>query len=240
MTKLHEDFYTDEFSLFSHIEDDGKQRYANHCLILYDDPSVFLYVIEQHKDDIEHYAYILHDRDVYLPTDKRVLSGDVPENTPKEPHYHLVVNLRSGRGNTSSAVRKWFQGFCRQNVFCQGVRKNLALMLSYLTHSDKNSIKSNKVIYEQSEIVCDDVDWFHFACPDEGNLHINKTLSIINDILNNCPLTELMRRYGRDVVVNYSRYSSYAFRIKLEEADEFTRESILLEQYSNPRFIAEK
>ena len=45
----------------------------------------------------------------------------------------------------------------------------------------------------------------------------DKAVRIIDDIIACVPFRELVRRYGRDLVINYSRYRDFAEAVRKEE-----------------------
>lgn len=165
-----------------------EKRYHNYALITYHSREIIETVLNN-TSNIRHWAYILHDKDKKADSDEL-----------KEAHYHVLINVANTV--TASAIRKYFPA--GPSTLAQPVRDKSSCY-NYLTHADK----LDKYQYPETDIVCDDPDYWHRI--QDGDTESNeKTLNILDDMANMVDLYEMVRRYGRDFVVNYDRYRAFA------------------------------
>lgn len=143
-------------------------------------------------NNIRHYAFIYHDKDISK------------DGTPVTPHTHLLLCLRNP--TTCSAVRKWFP--FKPNTFVEYIASDN--IYNYLTHDGFE----DKFNYPEEAILSDDLSyWQTLTLDDDKNI---KVTNLILDILDNVPPFEMLRRYGRDYVLNYSKYHSFALMVKTD------------------------
>lgn len=140
-----------------------------------------------------YYAYILHDRDVN------------EMGVPFEPHFHIL--LQTLNAHEPSAVCKWFRGQHGQNTFAEEVYSTS--IYDYLTHNGFE----DKFQYSQESIVSNDIGKFKNVC-DLANI---KTIQLLDDINTGKPLRYLASTYGRDFVLNSSKYINFAYAMRDEE-----------------------
>lgn len=155
--------------------------------------------IEQYvsRANIANYAYIPHNKDVYDDDIKDDTGAVVHEKgSLKVPHFHLVVSFVNAR--TLSAVKSDFLGYS-QNTLVELV-KDLESALAYLTH--KNA--PDKYQYP-IDIVCSNYGYFR-GDYSSATIEDNTAFRIINDMEMGYSHYALVRKYGRDYVVNYKRY----------------------------------
>ena len=165
----------------------------NYALITYHSEEVINSVLSHHN--IRHWAYILHDKDKKDGTDEL-----------KEKHFHLLINLNNNM--TESAVRKLFpEG---QSTLAQPVKSKYGCW-NYLTHADT----PEKYQYSSDLVKCDDLKYWQ-GLQENGDDN-EKFLNILRDIIARVPLIELAKRYGRDVIINYDKYRTFAHAVDLEE-----------------------
>lgn len=144
----------------------------------------------QHSNQIKTYAYALHDKDTN------------EDGTVKEPHFHIILCLYNA--TTVTAVRRWFSGYTDNNgkeINTLGQKcNNIFSAYDYLTHSTSVAIEQGKYQYPKSIIQTNNKEYFK---ADETSEYDNMTLAVI-DMLNNVPLRELFKKYGRDFIIHYS------------------------------------
>lgn len=147
--------------------------------------------------NIVNYAYIPHNKDVY-DEDVKDNDGNIvhEKGSLKKPHFHLVVTFANAR--TLSAVKNDFLGYS-QNTFVELV-KDMESALAYLTH--KNA--PDKYQYSV-DIVCSNYGYFRGDFS-SSTIEDNTAFRIINDMEMGYSHYALVRKYGRDYVVNYKRY----------------------------------
>lgn len=178
--------------------DNKNQRSYNFALVTYHTEEVIKSVLSLYAGAIKHYAYISHDKDYK------------EDGTLKEKHYHIILSFYNNR--TISAVRKLFPSY--QNTLAQIVHDKTA-MFAYLTHEDD----LEKVQYDKSLVVCDDREyWDKLSMVGEND---NRTLSLLEDIINRVPLRDMVLRYGRDFVINRQHY--YYFAVRMMHQEEYLR-----------------
>lgn len=177
------------------------ERYHNFELIIYYKPTIFNSIINDDKN-ILHYAYIFHDKDVVTNNDinnnDRYTINDL--NKPKEPHYHLLINFKDAKTFNSCLTKFTIPGYSTRVIPINENKKRDRF--EYLYHL--NDI--DKFQYAQDLIVTDNSN-FWLNVQSSNN---EKTINLINDIISNRPLRELLETYGRDFVINYTKYVSFA------------------------------
>lgn len=166
-------------------------RVRNFEMITYQSEEVIQAVLRLYEVRIRHYAYILHDKDIK------------EDGTLVAEHYHVLLVFNNAM--TVTAVQKLFPDN-GQNTFPAPMRDK-ADCFNYLDHADC----PDKYQYSREAIVCDDLDYWTDL--QRGDTDDDRVLNIIDDILEKVPLYELARRYGRDLVINFDRYRSFAYQV---------------------------
>lgn len=175
------------------MSDKQNQRAHNFACITYHTEEVINAVLTANSRAIKHYAFICHDKDLNE-------KGEL-----KERHFHVILQFYNAR--TVSAVRKMFPS--EQNSLAQIVFDKSA-MFAYLTHEDK----PEKMQYPIEAVTADDMDyWQSLGVVGEAD---SKTASILSDLLAKVPLMTMVARYGRDFVINYSKYVEFARLLSVE------------------------
>lgn len=101
-------------------------------------------VLKEKKKDIEQYAYILHDKDVYTK-DEEIKNNLHKEGTIKPAHYHIELKLKYPR--RMSDVASWFG--VPSNFIQSSKSGRYEDMLVYLIHGNDDT----KHQYAVSEVV---------------------------------------------------------------------------------------
>lgn len=148
-----------------------------------------------------HYALSLHDKDVN------------DDGTLKKAHIHCI--LRFGEKRSCSKIMKLFgEKMARPLIF---VESEFCRYYDYLTHEDE----TDKYHYPKEQIITDDSAYWereynnHNRDPPDGD---NVAVQIINDIIATVPTRELVKKYGREIVINYKYYRSIAGMVYYEES----------------------
>lgn len=162
---------------------------------------------------ISRYAFIYHDRDTFdhdvLDTEGNIVHkcGDL-----KEPHFHILVVYHNAR--TATAVKTDFQNRSANTLVEQCVELDSAF--DYLTHK-RNPEKAQ---YSLEEVVCDNLErWLSVSRGDEDN----KAVQLIADILDGKNPVYMLKKYGRDFVLNHQRYYQFACDIGTLNEEDFER-----------------
>lgn len=137
------------------------------------------------------YAYIFHDKDLC-----------------KNNHYHLLLYFTTEI--SFKRLKTILEPFNKsnQNTFFQPVREKLACW-EYLTH--KNN--PDKYQYESTEICTNNASFWNYQ-------KVEKDFTqLLDDIINGVSRREMVKRWGRDFILNYERYRSYAFYMFDEECE---------------------
>lgn len=176
----------------------NKQRFSSqqekqgrlHSLITYAKLDDIKKVFEYHTEQVRRWCCIWHDKD-------KDENGDVVI-----PHYHIVVEFYNGYRVTS--VRNWFKACLDdkgQSVTTLGQlvidRKSIT---DYLTHSNT----PEKYQYPETDIE-NYPDYIGIAGTSPRN-DDDSALAIIDDMLHGVTFYELIRRYGREFIINSSKY----------------------------------
>ena len=101
-------------------------------------------VLKEKKKDIEQYAYILHDKDVYTK-DEEIKNNLHKEGTIKPAHYHIELKFKTSR--RMSDVASWFG--VPSNFIQSSKSGRYEDMLVYLIHGNDDT----KHQYAVSEVV---------------------------------------------------------------------------------------
>lgn len=177
------------------------ERYHNFELILYYKPTIFNSIIEQDKN-ILHYAYIFHDKDVVTTDDinnnDRYTINDL--NKPKEPHYHLLINFKDAKTFNSCLTKFTIPSYSTRVIpILENNKRDRYEYLYHLNHPNKFQYASELIVTNSSNF------WLNASSSNN-----EKTINLINDIINKRPLREMLETYGRDFVINYNKYVSFA------------------------------
>lgn len=157
-------------------------------------------ILDTKLKQIDKYAYILHDRDVY---DKDVLNdvGDVLHRAGevKAPHTHIYLKLFESRDN--GEIQRWFTkevDGVRQNCFLERVHNRIGC-IAYLTHRTKKS--AHKYQYDLELVKSFNLDGMEL----DGDC-VDNSLDILDDMMSGVPIREMIRRYGKQYIYQYKAY----------------------------------
>lgn len=166
-----------------------------HSLMSYLSEEQIQNVLQFHKNSIESYAYIYHDKE---------------DNVS---HYHIILKLFTNWETEN--VRKWFtNAYLGINTFNEEVISPLQ-MFKYLTHTDEKSLNDDsKFKYSEDNIVSDNLIFWKSRKEKEKSI---KTIQLLYDIIERKPLSYMVATYGRDFVLNYSKYIDFAERLNVDD-----------------------
>lgn len=97
---------------------------------------------------IKQWAYVLHDKDVYLDTDEKK-NPNHKEGEKKHPHWHIV--FRSENAISTTSISKWF-GIPENFIECPKGKGSFLDNVEYLTHENPKQIALGKCRYPDEEI----------------------------------------------------------------------------------------
>lgn len=162
------------------------------------------FVLNQHKDSITAFAWICHDRDT------------------TDTHCHIFIKFNSER--QGSAILKWFQNCTdTKNQPCNTrfeYVKDSESLLTYFTHSEcpeKAQYSESDIIYSSDKAREELLE----EC-ERGN-----GFEPLEDMLNNIPLRDISKKYGRDFIHHYSSYKVLYEDIKRQEKRKTEDEELL-------------
>lgn len=166
-----------------------------HSLMSYLSEEQIQNVLQFHKSSIESFAYIHHDKE---------------DNVN---HYHIILKLFTNWETEN--VRKWFTvPFVGINTFNEEIISPLQ-MFKYLTHTDDKSLNDDsKFKYSEDNIVSDNLTFWKSRKDKEKSI---KTIQLLYDIIERKPLSYMVATYGRDFVLNYSKYIDFAERLYADD-----------------------
>lgn len=172
-------------------------RIRKFSLVTYAPSDIVNNILQSHIDDIQCYAYILHNLDTNA-------DGEL-----KTVHTHIL--LYTFNAHTPRAVCKWFTCVDDSgkpiNTLFEPIHNNIAAY-DYLTH--KNN--PDKYQYKETDIIAYNPDYFTDNETTEDNGY-----NALNDLLQGVPLRQIARTYGRDFIRYYSAYKNLANDIVGEE-----------------------
>lgn len=94
-------------------------------------------------DGLKFWAYIFHDKDVYVASDTKVINGEVKEGDLKPKHLHIFAY------DTPKTLKSWSNRFEIPINFVEA-KSNRKASLLYLTHESNNAVIAKKTKYERS------------------------------------------------------------------------------------------
>lgn len=170
---------------------------------------------------------LLQKKSMRIHDDIRKLDDEIAQQgTLKQPHYHIL--LKCYGSHTADAVRKWFYRFRVTeevknketgeietklvntfNRLCDSV----ATCRDYLTHKNEPE-ELGKYVYDVKEVKEYGNGWSAF---NKAGRASDDCLELLDRILEGATPRELARDYGRDVIINYDKYTRYAYRMQETE-----------------------
>lgn len=165
------------------------QRTRTFSLVSYLDNVQIFDVIRKHDNQIDKYAYLLHDKDY----DK--------DGNLKQRHYHIII--RTVHANTVECVRNWFYGYkdangLEINTLCQKCI-DVKSAFEYLFHRDAKSREEGKTLYTEDTLMCNSMEYFlEHDSGKEDNLR-----SAFIEWMNGSNCYDLALKYGRDFIIHY-------------------------------------
>lgn len=163
-----------------------------------------------------HYAYILHDKDIFQDNTESHNAGD-----KKADHFHLLINSKD------KFSKKQIIELCHKYI--PHANESVSIMdnakggADYLTHETEKAIKENKHRYERSEIISDNIQfWYEKEVQqqireDKEDWTKKLFMAYEENVLNNdyfeLPATvikDFVKKYGRDFIFNFSKVRDFA------------------------------
>lgn len=159
--------------------------------------------LESKKSHILNYILIEHNKvdDLY----------DINKKEFKKEHIHIVCSFL-GRHRASSLVNM----FNTTEVMRLETTPQIKGSVKYLTHETTKAIAQGKVKYENSKLISNNFDFWENICKNASQ-STNTALQIIDMILLGIPHREMVAMFGRDYVLNFSKYKEMAGFINDEE-----------------------
>lgn len=165
------------------------KKVRNFSLTTYLSEYQILSVLQKHDMQIKSYAYILHNRDIN------------EDGSLKTEHFHLLIALVNA--TTCNSVRSWFDGFKDEkneyiNTLVQPMN-DVSGSFNYLTHNTDGARLEHKYLYSDDDVRGFNLEFFkNSAVRDIDNLSL-----AVADMVSGIPISEVMKRYGRDFIVHY-------------------------------------
>jgi hypothetical protein len=183
------------------------QQSRKFCLTTYYDVDNVKAILEELQLDgvVQHWALQLHDKDLK------------DDGTPKENHVHII--LITYKKTTCNKVRAMFYGCTPDgqqavNTLAQ-ICENLDGAFDYLTHNTPQARADGKYQYSMSDT---ETDFDPFWC-EKGleSREVDTLTQAVFDFASGClSHTDLLKRYGRDFIINYRSVREVAFMISEE------------------------
>lgn len=176
------------------MEIDIYKRYRNYSCITYMTEEQLKRMLHIYRKDIQHYAYAFHDKD------------------DNEPHFHVIILWYNAI--TMTACKRRFGRFTDQNTFAE-VLEDRGKCYEYLTHKNDK----DKFHYDISIVKADNHSYWQACCYGENETD-EKAVLIVADLMNGVPLSTMLKRYGREFVINYEKYALFTRLIERESNNE--------------------
>lgn len=164
-------------------------------------------------DWVLHYVFILHDRD----TDENGQS--------KTPHFHIMLRLRERcslkalRRRLDRFTYEFYYGTTDtpQNTLIE-CTKDIDDMYRYLTHTTEQARKDGKFEYDISDLQSDNLGYWRGDMSRQSTADKNNVaLDIIIDIESGLTERQLLTRYGREYLINRTKYREFYYAMIDEE-----------------------
>lgn len=209
------------------ITEETTKEFKYISLSTYATEEEFTRVFTEKAPYIKGVSYILHDKDY-----------------PKEPHYHIALELK--RSRKGQAIIRWFKGLKDSKGQCANTFGEEVISVSalhdYFMHVDEESIKEGKHQYTEEDIkVIEGLPnaWDYVTAWEKAEAQAelkeqkaDEVEQMIDDIINEVPSREMARRYGRDFMKNASQYRKFCAEVVLEESQDIEK-AIRLGRFDN-------
>lgn len=184
---------------------DGKGQFSYFAVRLYGEKQEVLQALE--KMPIRHYAFIIHDKDTYKESTETHRIGD-----KKDSHVHIVINLQEKTG--WKKVKKMFTDILGEKcgIILSDIKDTENATL-YLTHETEQAKKDGKHIYDRSEVVTDNYEYWVSKETKQANKEEKQ--DSLQLFFNDCMALgyvdkemyiQYIQQYGRDFIIN-SRFT---------------------------------
>lgn len=176
----------------------GNNKSRFFSLVSYHDTEIINYILNKNADKIYKYAYINAYRDI-----------DLEKGGIKQAHHHILI--RTYNTYTVKSIRNWFKLPNNPTNTLGQVVSSGDDIKDYLLH-----IKCpEKGLYSVNEIVSNDWQWF---CKSVDN---TPAQCLFEDVLNGLDYHTLVKKYGREYIINFRKYHELAYYIKHNKKFEF-------------------
>lgn len=167
-------------------------------------------ILDNKANQIQQYAYILHDKDIFLDDKIDSDTGLIIAHKCdlKKEHCHIYLKLYHSRD--INEVCRWFSKNSngeKVNCLREKVRSRVGV-LNYLTHKNY----PDKYQYSDSDVVS------YGLSLDDNDLGVDDTYNILIDYINGKSIKELVRIYGAKFLYHYNSYKLIKSDIELEES----------------------
>lgn len=185
-----------------------QKKTTRHFVETYHSEDVISKVLEEHKDSILHYAYIFHDKD------------KKEDGSPKEPHWHVLLRLKSSR--TLTCVQGWFDSHVEETANTRNPEAcaSIGLSYAYLTHKHHPS----KSQYEPWLIRTDARAWFECALyVAERDMYFPKEVDngyvqMYLDILSGLTVRDMVNKWGKSYIFVSDKLNKLVAETRREES----------------------
>lgn len=152
-----------------------------------------VYLLLEHLH-IEAYAFIVHDKDCDL-------NGELHES-----HIHLLVHLCYPSKVRATTIAKYLKS---GNTRLEIVRDKYKAY-QYLIHANS----PDKFQYSLDEVVCNNLDFYQLPTAVTKEQKRASDMSCLLDDVLTLTMRDFALKYGRDGILNYSKYKDFSLRCK--------------------------
>lgn len=177
-------------------------------VVFYGSETELKHILVANRARIAHYAYKVHDKDIYAEdlTDEK---GNIVHKAGEEERVHIHLLLDFFNGHTFRVVKKMFTTDT-DNPRVEPVSDRVA-QYRYLIHADD----PDKYQYDKSGIMSNDINYYEKLCVNGDRKDTdNLAEQIVNDMLCGVSPRVMLSRYGRDYVIHYRQYREVVEEIK--------------------------
>lgn len=193
-------------------------RFRHFGVIFYGSQKELFQILHTYHERIAHYAFILHDKDVYLE-ERKDSEGNVVNAVGdlEKEHFHVIVDLYNAA--SANAVKRLFT--TPEDTPRVEVLNDIVASYRYLTHKDN----PEKYQYPSDSVISDDIHYYEsLTIKGQKRDSDNMAMQIIEDLLKGLNPRLLVDRYGRDFAIHMKQYQDCADAIRIWEMDNRMRQ----------------
>lgn len=161
-----------------------------------------------------HYAYILHDKDVWTLEDEQK-NSEHKAGELKVVHYHVLITFVDK--TTEHSVLRQFRRYCDDigkpiNTMCR-VCSDKSFEFDYLDHSRYDCVLKGYYRYPHENIITDKHSYWQSAT----HTDFDPLSQLFIDFYSGVPYIDLFKKYGKLFIIHKAKIEELAFMMARNE-----------------------